>query len=65
MIKVTREWAPVGYAATVAGFSEATLRRYIAQGLVYAERVGPKIIRVDLNSVRNLAQPIVGGGDGE
>ena len=58
-------WGSISGAAQRKNISIPTMRRYIAQGLVYAERVGPKLIRVDLNSVDALGTPMqaAGGGD--
>jgi excisionase family DNA binding protein len=53
-----RTWGSIPEAATRCGVSTNTLRRFITQGLVYAERVGPKRIRVDLTSVDELGTPL-------
>ena len=43
--------------------STKTIRRYITQGLIEAERVGPRLIRVNLASLDNLGRSLqyVGG----
>lgn len=51
-------YVPLGEAATYAGFSIRTLRRYIAQGRLTGYRVGPKHIRVDLNDVDGMFSAI-------
>jgi excisionase family DNA binding protein len=51
-------WGSVRDAAERRGLSVPTIRRYITQGLIRAERVGPKLIRVDLDSVDNLGTPL-------
>jgi excisionase family DNA binding protein len=48
------------HAATYLGLSEKTVRRYIADGRLVAYRVGPRAIRVDRESVLNLARPMGG-----
>jgi excisionase family DNA binding protein len=42
------------------GVDVKTVRRYIAQGRLKADRVGPRLIRIDRDSVLKLAQPIGG-----
>jgi hypothetical protein len=44
--------------AAYADVSVRTLRRYIAQGRVTGYRVGPRLVKVDLNELRKLACPI-------
>src|SRR5882757_2000541 len=44
--------------AAYADVSTRTLRRYIAQGRLTGYRVGPRLVKVDLNELRNLACPI-------
>ena len=53
-----RRWGSLPEAAQLRGISTQSLRRYISRGLVYAERVGPKLIRVDLDSVAQLGTPL-------
>ena len=50
-------------AADYLKVSTKTIRRYITQGLVEAERVGPRLIRVNLSSLDNLGRSLqyVGG----
>lgn len=45
-------WATMNQAAAALGVSRDTIRRMIARGEVYAERLGPRLIRVDLGSIR-------------
>jgi excisionase family DNA binding protein len=45
-------------AATWLGVDPKTVRRYIAQGRLKAARVGPKLIRVERESLLALAKPI-------
>lgn len=55
---VDRNWGTIPQAASRKNLSTSTMRRYITQGLVYAERVGTKLIRVDLDSVDALGTPM-------
>lgn len=45
-------------AATYLGVDPKTVRRYIAQGRIKAARVGPRLIRIDRESLLALAKPI-------
>lgn len=38
--------------------STKTVRRWISDGLIYAERVGPRLIRIDMNSLDNIGRPL-------
>lgn len=44
-------WGSVDQAATEWLVSKKTVRRWISNGTVYAERIGPRRIRVDLDSL--------------
>lgn len=46
--------------AHVLGLSERTVRRYIASGQLRAHRLGPRMIRVERESVSGLLRPIGG-----
>ena len=54
-------------AADYLKVSTKTIRRYITQGLVEAERVGPRLIRVNLASLDNLGRSLqyMGGENGD
>lgn len=45
-------WATIAQAAVEFDVSRDTIRRMIDRGELYAERVGPRLIRVDLGSIR-------------
>jgi hypothetical protein len=45
-------------AADYADVSTRTLRRYIALGRLIGYRVGPRLIKVDLNELDAIARPI-------
>lgn len=47
-------------AANFHGIDEKSVRRYIAQGLLTGYRVGPRLIRLDRDSVLNLGHRIGG-----
>ena len=51
-------WATLAEAAIYSRVPRSTLRRWIAQGLLPANRLGPRRIRVDLNDVDAMRQPI-------
>lgn len=53
-------WGTISEAADRKQVSEATIRRWIDRGLVRAERIGPRLIRVDLESLDTMGQPIAG-----
>jgi excisionase family DNA binding protein len=42
------------------GVDVKTIRRWIAQGRLTAYRVGPRLIRIDRESIMKLASPIGG-----
>jgi excisionase family DNA binding protein len=56
-------WGTQQEAADIKSLSLKTIRRYISQGLIEAERVGPRLIRVNLNSLDNLGRPLQYLGD--
>jgi excisionase family DNA binding protein len=62
-ISVSPEWVTVQEAADLKKISVWTLRRYITQGRIQAERIGPRLIRVNLASLENLGRPIQYSGD--
>lgn len=53
----------MGEAADVSRLSVATLRRRISEGALTAHRVGPKVIRVDRDSLLALIGSPIRGGD--
>lgn len=50
------EWGTIRQAALRFSLSTDTIRRMIARGELYAERIGPRLIRVDLGSLKG--QPV-------
>jgi excisionase family DNA binding protein len=47
-------------AAEFANVHPRTLRRYIASGRLTAYRVGPRLIKIDLNELEASFQPVGG-----
>lgn len=45
-------WCTTSQAAAALDVSRDTIRRMIARGDLRAERIGPRLIRVDLGSIR-------------
>ena len=62
--RTARRLAPLNEAAEYAGVHPRTLRRRIADGSLTGYRMGPRIIRVDLNEVDTLLTPIPAVGIG-
>ncbi len=57
-----RRLAPLSNAADYARCSTKTLRRYIAAGRLTGYRMGPRLIRVDLNELDAILRPIPTAG---
>jgi excisionase family DNA binding protein len=53
-----RRLVRLAVAATYADVSTRTLRRYISHGRLTGYRVGPRLIKVDLNELDAIARPI-------
>jgi excisionase family DNA binding protein len=53
-----RKLATLTEASNYTGLGERTIRRYISTGRLIGYRIGPKAIRVDLDEVDALVQPI-------
>jgi len=51
-------------AADYLGVCTKTIRRMISRGEIRAFRVGPKILRVDLNEIDAMLRPIPSAKDG-
>ena len=52
------EWGTIQDAADRWKVSTKTIRRYITQGLVQAERFGPRLIRVNLTSLEQVGRSL-------
>lgn len=49
-------------AAEQFGVTPKTLRRWIADGRIPGYRLGPRMLRVDLNELEALLRPLAAGG---
>lgn len=63
MLTTERQWGTIADAAYYLGVSEKTIRRMITRGDVRANRVGPRMIRVDMFELARVGRPLqyVGG----
>ncbi len=53
-----RRLVSLAAAAEYADLSTRTLRRYISAGRLTGYRVGPRLIKIDLNELERLLRPI-------
>ena len=53
-----RRLASLKEAAGYADLNTRTLRRYIASGRITGYRVGPKLLKVDLNELDSIVRPV-------
>lgn len=60
---VARRLRSIADAAEFAGVNPRTIRRRIADGTLIGYRMGPRLIRVDLNELDALLRPIPTAGD--
>lgn len=51
-------WASVAEAAAYARVSERTIRRWVSERRLPANRMGPRRIEIDLNELDKLRRPI-------
>jgi len=58
-----RRLAALSAAAEYGACSEKTIRRRIADGTLTGYRMGPRLIRVDLNELDEILRPIPTAGD--
>ncbi|WP_127475055.1 helix-turn-helix domain-containing protein [Microbacterium sulfonylureivorans] len=54
-------WGTIQQAADTAQVSDKTIRRWVAAGLIEAQRFGPRLIRVDMTSLEALGRPLTSG----
>ena len=54
----SRRWAAQAEAAAYLDITPKTLRRMVAEGKVTGYRMGPRLIRFDLDELDSLMQPI-------
>jgi hypothetical protein len=57
-----RRLATIQATGDYAGVHPATVRRWIAAGLLTGYRAGPKLLRVDLNELDAMLRPIPTAG---
>lgn len=55
----TGRWRSISDTAADVGVSPKTVRRWITEQRIEARRFGPKLIRVDMNSVIAMAVPVI------
>jgi excisionase family DNA binding protein len=58
--KSQRRLASIAVAANEFDVHSCTIRRWITAGRITAYRVGPRLIKVDLNELDAILQPIGG-----
>lgn len=56
--KSRRRLSSMPEAAEYAGVHHLTIRRWIAKGVLTGYRVGPRLIRVDLDELDAIIQPV-------
>jgi excisionase family DNA binding protein len=56
--KAPRRPGTVAQGARQWGISERTVWRYIAEGRIQAWRIGPKLLRIDLDQIAELGEPV-------
>lgn len=62
MTPTRRRLASIAVAAEYADVSTRSIRRWISAGLITGYRVGPRLVKVDLDDLDNLARPIPAAG---
>ena len=58
--KSVRRLDSITVAAECAGVCTKTIRRWISDGRITGYRMGPRLIRVDLDELAEMLQPIGG-----
>jgi excisionase family DNA binding protein len=53
-------WVSIRQTADHLGLHDRTVRRYISRGLLKARRIGPRLIRVERESLLSLGRRIGG-----
>jgi excisionase family DNA binding protein len=56
--KSRRRLVSMAEAAEIAGVHHLTIRRWIAKGVLTGYRVGPRLIRVDLDELESIIQQV-------
>ncbi|NMN93903.1 helix-turn-helix transcriptional regulator [Antrihabitans stalactiti] len=60
MNKSARRLASIAVAAECCDVSTKTIRRYIAAGRITGYRIGPRLLKVDLEELDQLLRPVGG-----
>lgn len=58
MSRSIRRWASLAEAGAYVGVSTKTIRRRVADGTIPAHRIGPRLVRVDLDDVDDAFRTI-------
>lgn len=58
MTKTGQRWVPIDQASEYFSLSHDTVRRMISRGEIEAKRFGPRLIRVNLESIEAAATPL-------
>lgn len=58
---VAPRFANLATAAQITGVSTRSIRRYIDAGRITGYRIGPRMIRIDLNELQDMLTPIPTG----
>jgi excisionase family DNA binding protein len=61
-VSLSPEWGTLSQAADRLQVSVKTVRRMISRGEIRANRISPRLIRVDLRSLDSVGQPMQYGG---
>lgn len=59
-----RRLESVAVAADYADVGTRTIRRWISNGLITGYRVGPRLVKIDLNELDQIIRPIPTVGSG-
>jgi len=60
MTEALPKWVSVQQTGDYLGVDQKTVRRYIASGRLTARRVGPRLIRIDRDSILKMMRPVGG-----
>jgi len=56
--KAKRRLAGITEAAEYADLSDRTIRRYVATGRLIGYRVGPRLVKIDLDQLDAIIRPV-------
>lgn len=54
----TKRYLAISEAATIFDVHHSTVRRWISQGRITGYRLGPRMLRVDLNEIESMLRPL-------